>query len=141
MATNKSEIVTASITFDDVYIHDPIDPEGTIQRYLYEAGAKGESLEAISEQLQFAGREFAVSEFGEQTTQGVELTVTVLFGEDHDEKVQALRDFVRNRRVVCLRDGRGRKVFGTISGISLTDIKYGTTVSFTLHRNDFNEAV
>lgn len=127
--------------FQGVTLHDPSDPEGTMVHYAHWRGGRMEESQVSAEFLQFAGRNFPVTSFGDPSSTNVNVTVTIPAGGGHDELVEALRRFLANREVLTYRDGRGRIIFGTIPSHNIEDRREGTDVTFSVTRNDYSEAV
>lgn len=132
--------VAVSTTFDGLYLHNPVDPAATLRHYLYGGAAKTEDVANGGTELRFVGRVHPVFEFGEQQAEQVKVTVSVPTGPTERGDVEYLRDVVRSHAVWCYRDSRGRRVFGAVRGISVTDEKWGTTVEMTVVRVDYVEA-
>ena len=141
MAFNDSDVVSASLDLLGVWLHDPDDPAGTSRQYLYHGGSRQEEGTVKADQLQFAGRTYPVTEFGDTSEQSVSVTFVIPWDDDYEVAVENFRNFVSQRKLVCYRDVRGRKVFGTVSAFTVSDVKLGTLVSFTVARNDYEEAV
>lgn len=126
---------------DGVWMFDPVDVEATERQFLHAEG-RAESLEAESTDLELVGREYAVTEFGEQTREGLALTVFVPFGSTHAADVAYWRAAVRARRPICYRDNRGRLMFATIKGgLAVADGRAGTALGIKLGRVDYSAAV
>lgn len=125
-----------SIRFYGLYLHDPLDPAGTL-RYLPFGGTnKSEDVTSSGTELRFHGRQYPVFEFGEQLSEKVNFTIQTFDREDIDY----IRDVARSRRVYCYRDGRGRRVFGVLDSAGITDIPGdGFDVTLTVVRADFSE--
>lgn len=140
MTQSDSEIVTASLTLQGVWLHDPSDPAGTVRQYLFGGTGRTSSPAAGSTELRFVGRVFPVYEFGEDETEDVRTTVQVPHGLDWAEQRAALLATARSKRVWCYRDNRGRRVFGVL-GVRDSDQAYGSAIDLTVDRADFNEAV
>jgi len=131
----------ASLTLQGVWIHDPQDPEGTIQQYLYGKASKSSSIDTMQNGLIFTGRQFPVFEYGEHQEDQYDVTIHVPFDTSWMDSVQSLQDFAESRTTVCFRDNRGRRMFGSIFGYKEDDTDAGTNVSFTLSRADYDESV
>ncbi|HEY9473080.1 MAG TPA: hypothetical protein VIS06_04405 [Mycobacteriales bacterium] len=140
MAQADSNTVTAFLTLQGVWLHDPTDPAGTAAQYLHGGTGRTDSPALDSTELQFVGRTLPVFEFGEARAEQIRTTVQVPHGADWATQVAALETVAASRRVWCYRDNRGRKAFGQIL-IQETDQQWGTQVDVTVNRADFTEAV
>lgn len=125
-----------------VWMHAPADPEVTERHFPFKKGDRAELLGVDAFELRFNGREFPIFEFGDGTSETVSGTIVIPHDELHDAGVQWWRDATLARRVICYRDNRGRVVFGSLGrGPSIADIAEGTSVTFTVTRIDFTEAI
>lgn len=129
-----SDPATASIAFMGVWIHDPLDPEGTVLQLPY--GSAARSLQVGVEQAAtvYAGRSYPVFDFGEEKAQVFSVAVDVPHGSTWRSDLDALEAFADQQRIVVVRDGRGRSVPGALSGYSERDQAWGTQVSFDVTR-------
>ena len=67
--------------------------------------------------MQFAGREFAVSEFGEHTRRNLGLTFKI----NNVNDLNTIRILVDSMQILLYRDNRGRKMFCTIDTLGVKD--------------------
>ena len=141
MATATSDVVAITAPkLQGVWLHAVVDPDDTERHYLYQAGARGETLTVQTVSLQFVGRTFAVTEFGGEESQAMGLGIKVPWGPTHDADVQWIRDALRARRVLCYRDNRGRLLFGTLDGsVKVSDALDGSDIDVTINRVDYTE--
>lgn len=117
-----------------VWVFDPIDAGNTERNYIH-ADGRTESIVPKSAVLEVTGRVDPLVEFGEVTIAGLEVTIFVPFGTDHDAGVQWWRDAVENRRPICYRDNRGRLMYGALpAGIAPVDGRAGTALGVKLQR-------
>ena len=142
MSDAISDIVTATAPLlVGVWAHDPEDAGGTIANYLH-TGERAETLAPDVTSFNVAGRERAIVEFGEHTGGGIDTSVVVPFGGDHDGLVEWWRRAARNRRPICYRDNRSRVLYGVmLEGVSVTDERLGSTVSVKLTEVDYEPEV
>lgn len=121
-----------------VWVHDPVDADGTIRNYLF-ADGRVESIAPVSAELEVAGRVNPIVEFGEVTLVGLKVTIFAPFGSAHDVEVQWWRDAVEARRAICYRDNRGRLVYAALpGGIAPVDGRAGTALAVDLRRVDYD---
>lgn len=142
MSEAISDTISATApSFMGVWLHDPTDPAATLRNYLFTDG-RSERLAVDVARLVVHGRRRAIAEYGDRTDDGVSVTLRIPFGGDHDSLVEYLRDVVRNRRVICYRDNRGRVVFGVLlDGISPDDVRDGTTVGLEVSAVDYEPVI
>jgi hypothetical protein len=139
MSESVSDVVTATAaSLVGVWLHDPIDPTGTIRNYLYTDG-RSDRVASDGERLVVHGRRRAIAEFGEHEDDGVSVKLRIPFSGDHDSLVGFLRDAVRNRRAICYRDNRGRVVYGVLlDGVEVADVREGSEVVLDLSAIDYD---
>lgn len=139
MAYRDSDITTAVVALAGVWLHDPADPDTTARQYLFGRAARATSVDVESTALQFAGRVFPVEDFGDQQTQTYTVRVEIPDGPDSAQNLADLQGFATARRTLMLRDNRGRRAHGTLSAYREDDQEWGTQVSFTFSRRDYDE--
>jgi hypothetical protein len=138
MPTTYSDPTTiAAPEFLGVYIHDPVDPVGTLTSFLYSASLSVENIASPANLLQFAGREFPVAEFGENATHSVDLSITIPFDDTWSTLVAVAQAYARFRGTLTFRDSRGRVVYGVVQSVRVTDRSEGSVVTFTVSRVDY----
>lgn len=121
------------------WLHDVTDPEGTARQYLFGSNNRTEDIDANASEIELLGRTMPLIEFGVNESFSMDLTFIVPFDQGHDDTIAGLRDLVRLRTTLCYRDGRGRIAFGVLTDLSITDEKFGTTVSTVLQSNNYTE--
>lgn len=142
MATyTDSATASASTAFNGLWIHDPLDPQGTVVRFLYGKSSRSKSIDVEESGLVFAGRAFPVMEYGEHQADEYDFSVQVPNGSSYLSDLAALADFAESRRTLCVRDNRGKVVFGTMTGYKEQDQDWGSRVSFSVSRVDYDESV
>jgi hypothetical protein len=130
-----------SLTLQGVWVHDPLDPVGTVQQYLYGKAARSTEVDVAAAGLVYAGRTYPVFEYGEHQSDRYNITVDVPNDEDWADTLATLVDFAESRRTLCVRDNRRRRMFGALSGYRESDEPWGTTASMTFARGDYDESV
>lgn len=141
MPSSDSASAEESLTLTGVWIHDPDDAEDSVRNYLYGRSSRTSSIAPVQVARHYAGRTYPVVDFGEYEDEELQLVIVVPTGADWAAQVGELEDFARAQRVLCLRDNRGRRLFGTIQGYQESDADEGTRVSFTFRRVHYSEAV
>ena len=139
MPTTDSEVATVTLEAQGVWIHDPLDAEGTIVQFPYGSSQRSTALEPAQVARRYAGREHPVVDFGVEQDSSYAITIDVVNGESHLAKLVALESFAQLRRTLALRDNRGRMLFGTMSRYSAQDQDWGWRVSFTFTAVDYDE--
>lgn len=124
-----------------VWVHDPTEADTSVAHYLYGNVGRTESVSVQAAPISFVGRTYPVYNIGGNESQTVEIAIAVPSGAGEQEMVEDLRDAVRNRRTLCYRDGRGRLVYGVITGIKIADLREGTGVSGTIITVDYEEEI
>jgi hypothetical protein len=130
---------TASLALQGVWIHDPESAAGTVRQYPYGKAARDLSVDVDQQPLYFAGRTNPVVEFGETQESVFAVRVDVPHDAVWQTTVDTLRAFSTLRKVICIRDNRGRKIFGPVSGYREKDQEWGTEVSFSVLQTDYSE--
>lgn len=139
MASTESLVQTiAGPPLLGVWIHDPDDPAGTLQQFLYAPSGRQEGREIASEMLTFAGRTRPIAEFGEIETDTLDVTLVIPHDDQWQTTVDRVRTLYRTFDVYCYRDSRGRAWYGVLRKLSVEDAPYGSVVTFQFERTYFN---
>jgi hypothetical protein len=138
--TESNTVEDVSTVFEGVYVHDPLDPPGTVRQFLYGKSLKSDEVSTSSTEQHFVGRSYPVYQFGTGLDQKVSVTVQVPAGSTAKTELAYLRNIANSKRVHCYRDSRGRRVFGVVVSVSVTDEDWGNTVSMDVTRADFDES-
>lgn len=139
MPTTDSASATVTLTVEGVWIHDPLDAEATAENFRFGASQRSTAVEPAAAVRRFAGRVHPVIDHGIEQNTEYAVSIDVVNGEGHVEKLAALADFATARRTLCLRDNRGRAAFGVISRYAESDQDWGVKVSFTFTAVDYDE--
>lgn len=134
MPSTDSAPVTGTIVLEGVWIHDPLDAQGTVHQYLYGRSARSGDLDVMSQGSFFAGRADPVVDFGEHVSESVRVAVEIPNGAAWAAQLEELSTFARAKRPLVFRDNRGRQMAATMSGYAESDMDWGTAVSFTMTR-------
>lgn len=127
--------------FLGVYLHLPTDADATAKGFLFGGSVNSDVTEVEGTELRFVGRPYPVFEYGDQQSYVVSVSAVVPFGPEHTADVEYLRAVVRSHATWCFRDGRGRKVFGVANSADVTDEVFGSTVSLSVIKVDYDEVV
>jgi len=136
MAYTDSEPVTATIGILGVWMHDPDDPEGSIQNYPYGSAQRGTEYDAMGSGTFYAGRAHPVFDFGEHEAETVGVTIDVPHGTSYRADLDSLKAFAASKKALWFRDNRGRVVYGLVQDFSVNDQPWGASVSFTVEQSD-----
>lgn len=128
-----------SVSFMGLWIHDPLDPTGTIKNYMYGRSSRSVGVDVSQQGMRFAGRTYPVVDYSEHQEDSFSVTIQVPEGPTTATELLELLAFAELRRTLCFRDNRGRLFFGTMSGYQEDDQDWGTQVSFDVGRVDYDE--
>lgn len=128
---------TSSINLLGVWIHNITNPSGTIYQFMGDGNGRDENWQPEAVIMQFAGRSRAMIEFGEMETN--EISVQLELDNTDYSNLQSL---IKSKTTLCFRDGRGRKIFGNIIVLPITDIeKEGYTTTIKIIETSYSEVV
>lgn len=133
-----SDIVTESVNFKGLWLHDPSDVEGTLRQWPYGRAKAANQVTVASGTHHYAGREFPVIDYGLAREDVLTVDVDIPRGDNWEwrTEVDALTEFALLRRSVMLRDNRGRVLHGAITNYQVSDQLWGSTASFSFTRLD-----
>ena len=122
---------STSIGLLGVWLHDPLDPPGTIEHFLYDGqGTRNENYGADINLMHFHGRTGAVAEATAQATEDeISFTIQLPSGTTDRARIRALS---RGRSVLCYRDVHARRAFGVITDLRINDEPVGGSATVTL---------
>lgn len=142
MAQSTSAIVTSTApALVGVWMHDPTNATTTISNYVFGNIGRTETVAVQGTPLQFIGRTYPVYNTGTFETQTVKASILIPSGPTEQTQADWFRTMVRNRRTVCYRDNRGRKLYVIILEVDFTDVREGTAVQFTATTVDYSEGI
>jgi hypothetical protein len=140
--TTDSTIDQGALALEGVWIHDPADPanaDDSAHQFPFGRTSNSDDLDLFGEGTYYAGRELPVWEFGEHRAEKLNVVVDVAGGATWLNDVAALRTFAVQRTVVCVRDARGRRVFGVLERPSTSDERWGSSIGFAATSVDYDE--
>ena len=134
--TIESEITHVSVAFKEAILAMALEPDMWIQLAM---GAERSFDNRVARtQMQFNGRAYPISEFGQSSTSVADLTFK-LIGQ---EQVKLLEAICTSRQPLLYRDSWGRRKFVTTNGLSITDVFNNIyEVSLSPNQIDFSEEV
>lgn len=143
MPLQDSLVIEEELSLLGVWIHDPLDPEGTVASFPFGSAARDTSIDAMGAGSYFAGRTSPVVDYGEHEAEMVSVSIDVPHGETYRADLEKLEWFSRSKRSLWFRDNRGRAVFGVMAGFKHADAEWGSVASFTIERThrDVTEVV
>ena len=136
-ATSDSLIITTLVTLHGIWMYVIYDPSGTMLNILCNTN-RAENWTPEVQFMKFAGRVNAVSEFGESEDSNFTVDLRMKLSSI---TWASLRSLARMKATLCVRDYRGRKVFGVIAKLPEVDDNYGQTVTLEIIQVDYTEAV
>lgn len=136
-ATSDSLIIQGIVTFIGIWLHDVINPIGTIYQFLGDGSGRTENWQAESTLMKFAGRNRPVIEFGEMEENKI-LAQLELNAVDYKN----LQFLVKSKATLCYRDVRGRKMFGVIMALPFVDAEQNCyTITIEINETSYSEVV
>lgn len=140
--SSTSATVEESVRLLGVWMHLPDDPEGTIINLPFGQEERGASHNTFSALSRTAGREYPIADFATYHDDVYTVSVKVPFGSNWWANMEAVRNLEHAHSTVVYRDGRRRFAYGIISSdLAEADKNYGTDVSFSFTRVDYDESV
>lgn len=130
-ADSATATLSTPLALQGVWVHDPADPRGTVEQYAYGRAARSTGLEMSQQPQHFAGRQDPVTDYGEHRVITYQISIAVPHGSSWGDDLERLQWFAQARRVLVLRDNRGRGGHGSLSGYGETDQTWGTQVRFS----------
>ena len=135
MAYRDSAVTATVLPLHGVWVMDPaLGGQESARNYPYGASQRQEGLDTLGEATFYAGRVDPVTDYGEHETYVFAVTVDVPHGATWREDLEDLRAFATAKRVLHVRDNRGRALYGTLEGFQVRDTDWGTQVSFQVER-------
>lgn len=135
MPYRDSARVTTVLSLQGVWIMDP-DTGGQVsaRQYLYGKSQREESLDPMGEDAYYAGRKDPVVDYGEHEGYAFQVTLNIPHGPTWRTQVEDLRAWAMAKKVLHIRDNRGRALYCTLDGMRVRDTDWGSQVSFTATR-------
>lgn len=135
MPYRDSARVPTVLQLQGVWIMDP-DAGGqvTARQYQHGASQREESLDPMGEAAYYAGRTDPVVEYGEHESYSFGATVDLPHGPTWRTDVEDFRAWGVAKKILHVRDNRGRALYGYLDGVKLKDETWGTQASFTVTR-------
>lgn len=137
VGNNGTETAAAAVAgsidiTNGLWLHDPLDAANTIHHFQYREVELQETVRTTSGAFKLAGRSRPVVQF-DSRSQEHSIRLRVALPKDRDDEV-ALRAFLASHRTLCLRDFRGRLLYGVLRELPTTDQRWGAwaDVEFTV---------
>jgi hypothetical protein len=134
---SDSSVVSESISFIGVWLHDTTDPS-TLHQFKYDGDGRSENWQPTAAMMQFAGRRLPIAEYDDTEQRSVSVKLSLL--KDSGD-LEALEGLIYSKSTLCYRDARGRKMFCHAFGLPIEDEFYGNTVSITFEEVSYTEEV
>jgi hypothetical protein len=130
----------AAINLAGVWLHDTADPAGTAVHLRFNGDGAEETRASETVYARYPGRRYPAVDFGDAAERSVAVTAeTEADLAGRDPTLTALAALCDRPSVLCYRDARGRKIFGTCRVESITDTFYGSTVKLAVAATDWAE--
>jgi hypothetical protein len=136
MPYTDSASATATLTLRGLWLHDPLDPAGTVTVYLY-GPPKDSTIATMPAGTLYSGRTYPVIDYGEHEEETVSVVIHVPYGSTYQADMTTLRAWARIRRTVWLRDSRGRSLPGVLSDFRIGDQRWGSAVTWSHGHVDY----
>jgi hypothetical protein len=136
MPSTDSDPAEVTLSLAGVWLHDPLDEEGTAANFPYGPGRES-SVEAAGVGTLYAGRVFPVYDYGEHEEESVSASIQVPHGDTYASDLIALDGFARAKRVLWYRDNRGRSFAAAITSHKVSDQRWGALVALSVARHDY----
>ena len=128
------------VTLTELWIHAVANPATTILSVPYQHDpSPNESWDAQSTVLQPEGRTRPVVEFGDQ--ESFRFQATIRLGASAQADWIALRDLIRTKATLCVRDLEGRRIFGVIPRLGKLEARWGHETAIEVVEIDYDEEV
>lgn len=136
--SSDSDVASASITLSGVWLHDPLDPAGTVRQFLLREQQRTLQTQYAQTMMQFEGRSLPVADIAGQKTQQVQVTIQC---PANSGDLDALYSLIGRQTTLLYRDNRGRKIYGVVSAVPETEDYWGSSVQLTVQAVSYEEAV
>jgi hypothetical protein len=136
--SSDSAVASASIMLSGVWLHDPINPAGTIRNFRLHERNRTVQTNYAQTMMQFEGRQLPVADIAGQMTQQVQVTISCPSGSGD---LDALYSLIGRQSTLLYRDTRGRKIYGVVAAIPETEDWWGANVQLTIQAVDYQEAI
>lgn len=135
MPYRDSTTASTVLNVRGVWVMDPdLGGQESARQYLYGSAQRDESMDPMGEAAFYAGRTDPVVDFGEHESYSFGVTVDVPHGPDWRTQVEDLRTWGMAKKVLHVRDNRGRSLYGYLDGVKVRDAPWGSQVAFTVTR-------
>lgn len=156
-STKSNEAGPGNVAFFGAAINestsDPANPWYPTLNLFYGGPSSQEGKTLSGTVLQFAGRKRGATAYGTDAQHTVQFKAVIPFignpvgsleSSLTSDSTTMLRNFdlmIEDRVVLCFRDGRGRRIFGTVLSYTINDTQMGSELSFTINEADFTEVI
>lgn len=131
-----SVTVSGIVTFRDSFLLKAANPNESIP--LMYNPSRSEKRSVKRAMMEFNGREYPISEFEEKKSNSIDLSFDIRERETLDK----LTTLIDSMETLLYRDGRGRRIYCTVSDLSIADkFPEGYSVSFSVDRVDYKEGI
>lgn len=133
----ESEARKARISIRGIWIHSVKDNTSVNIPYNRDIRTTWEPTKGLHS---FVGKTFPYVEFGEHEHLSYEVTITT---PDEEDKTwfPRLQSLVKRKEILCVRDFRGRKVFGVPESFDESQLFFGNEIPLRITAVDYSEVV
>ena len=136
LVTKDSNIMGVSIKVFNTQIASTVNYNNFVN--LYGDPSKSENKTKESAKMQFSGRKFQVTEYGEHEDNELNCSFSIMSIED----LEALESLIDSMSILLYRDSRGRRIFCTITDLNIKDeMPDYWTASFNVSKTSFSEVI
>lgn len=135
--TTDSATANATITLDGIWIHSVLDPGGTAINVIPNKDIRV-TWKPERELRRYDGRSKPVVEYGEHSEKTYEVTLTTIKDESVFSQLESL---IYSKETLCIRDYRGRKIFGTPQEFPEVQLHFGSEIPLLIDEIDYTEEV
>lgn len=119
-----------------VWLLNPLSPTTTKGQWLYNDVGAAEAFDLEAVYTQYAGRQFPAVDFGTAESNVLTIKITTFDTDGMQAKLHAL---ILSQAILCYRDKKGRRLFGTIVSHPIQDANGVAIQTVVFTRNDFTE--
>lgn len=133
----ESNVVGASVSLRGIWLHSVNDNTLVNVPYNRDIRATWKPTRTLNS---FAGRRFPVADFGENEELSYAVIITTV---DEEDKTwfPRLQELIKRKEILCIRDYRGRKVFGVAEELDETQLYIGNEIPLRIDAVDYSEVV
>lgn len=133
-----SALYAGTLTLKGTWMHVIGDIEATIHQFIYNDNGGDDIWEAEHEYMDYVGRASPVMEYG--TAESFIWTMNLVLEESRGD-VEAMQTLSRAKRIMCVRDYKGRKIFTSLPVLPRNMDRWGARVQLSFRKLRHTEGV